>query len=90
MIPYFNMFCKGFPWIVYVNVLTRGFGGLDFVNNPKRKIVDNNGLKYGLHTKFEVVRNKTGKIKGYELVDIKFCPESGEENPFVRTGYYKK
>ena len=65
-------------------------GGLGFVNNSERKIADKNGLKYGLHTKFEVVRNKTGKIKGYELVDIKFCPESGEENPFVRTGYYKK
>ena len=64
-------------------------GGLNFVKNKKKKIIDKNGLEYGLHTKFEVVRNKNGKIKGYDLVDIRFCPETGEESPFVKLGYHK-
>ena len=44
---------------------------------------------YGLHTKFEVIRSKTGKIKEYRLLDLKFCPTEGPNNPFVRTGYIK-
>lgn len=44
---------------------------------------------YGLHTKYEVIRTKTGKIKEYRLVDLKFCPTEGPNNPFVRTGYIK-
>ncbi len=65
-------------------------GGLNFVNNSGRKIKDERGVEYGLHTKFEVVRDKHGEVKDYELIDIKFCPETGSENPFVRTGYYEK
>ena len=64
------------------------FLGLSFVKDPKKQIVCSDGLTYGLHTKFEVVRSKTGKIKAYELVDIKFCPETGKENPFVKLGYH--
>ena len=63
-------------------------GGLNYVRKPELQIKDQDEMVYGLHTKFEVVRNKNGKIKGYELVDIKFCPETGSENPFIRTGYY--
>ena len=64
-------------------------GGLNFVTDPKKKIKDSNGVEYGLHTKFEVRRSKTGKIKSYELVDIKFCPETGKDNPFVKLGYHQ-
>ena len=64
-------------------------GGLHFVTNPEKKIKDSKGVEYGLHTKFEVRRSKTGKIKSYELVDIKFCPETGKENPFVKLGYHQ-
>ncbi len=44
---------------------------------------------YGLHTKFEVIRSRTGKIKEYRLLDLKFCPTEGPNNPFVRAGYIK-
>ena len=63
-------------------------GGLKFVNDKNRRIVDENGMEYALHTKFEVLRGKkSGKVKGFKLVDAKFCPQKGAENPFVRTGY---
>lgn len=63
-------------------------GGLNFVNTKDKRIVDENGMEYALHTKFEVVRGKkSGKVSGYRLVDVKFCPQKGPENPFVRTGY---
>lgn len=61
-------------------------GGLEFVNDKNKKLYDNSGIEYGLHTKFQTIRSKTGKIKGYELVDVRFCPEKGPNNPFVRTG----
>ena len=81
---------KGMPSSAEYRSAVRDYvlGGLNFVKNPKRKIIDRTGMEYGLHTKFEVVRNKNGEIKGYELVDIKFCPERGKENPFVKLGYY--
>ena len=63
-------------------------GGWTFVNDKKKGIYDKNGVEYSLHTKFETVRNKkTGEIKGYNLVGIKFCPQEGPENPFVKAGY---
>lgn len=64
-------------------------GGLRFVNDKNKKLYDSFGIEYGLHTKFQTIRSKTGKIKGYELVDIRFCPEKGEKNPFVRIGLTK-
>ncbi len=70
-------------------VIDYSLGGQKFVNNKNKKLYDNNGLEYGLHTKFQTIRSKTGKIKGYQLVDVKFCPEKGPKNPFVRTGIVK-
>lgn len=64
--------------------------GISFVKKLASKFKLGSKTRYGLHTKFEVIRTKTGKIKEYRLVDLKFCPEEGEANPFVRTGYIKK
>lgn len=64
-------------------------GGWALVNDKNKKIYNSEGVEQELHTKFEVVRNKKGKITGYNLVGIKFCPVKGEENPFVRMGYTK-
>lgn len=61
--------------------------GQDFINSTNKKLYDADGIEYGLHTKFEIIRTKTGKIKEYKLVNMKFCPESGERNPFERLGY---
>lgn len=58
--------------------------GLKFVNNPKKRITGNDGNTYVLHTKFEVIRNKNGKIKGYNFVDARFLPEKGPNNPIER------
>lgn len=63
--------------------------GISFVKKLASGFKPIDKTRYGLHTKFEVVRTKTGKIKEYRLVDLKFCPEEGSENPFVRTGYVK-
>ena len=62
--------------------------GLVWVKNIAKSFRDSNNTQYGLHTKFEVVRNKSGKIKDFKLVDIKFCPENGAKNPFTKVGYY--
>lgn len=61
--------------------------GLSFVKKLAPKFKPNSKIPHGLHTKFEVVRTKTGRIKEFRLLDIKFCPQEGPKSPFVRTGY---
>ena len=58
--------------------------GLDYVNNPQTRIKDSKGMTYVLHTKFEIIRNKLGKIKDYKYIDARFLPEFGPESPFER------
>lgn len=55
--------------------------GLDFVRDGSRQIKDENGVRYILHTKFEVVRNKLGKFKDYRFLDARFLPVKGPGNP---------
>lgn len=57
------------------------FGGVGFVKEKSRQIRDEGGIKYILHTKFEILRNKFGKIKDYRFIDARFLPESGSKNP---------
>ncbi|MCM1003542.1 MAG: hypothetical protein NC408_04295 [Candidatus Gastranaerophilales bacterium] len=64
--------------------------GINFVKKLASHFKLGGKTRYGLHTKFEVIRTKTGRIKEYRLIDLKFCPEEGAGNPFVRTGYLKK
>ena len=52
-------------------------GGLRFVKSSSKQIKDKKGRAYILHTKFEIVRNKTGKIKDYRFVDARFLPVKG-------------
>jgi len=61
--------------------------GLNFVQNNSRQIKDNKGMPYALHTKFEIVRGKNGNIRDYRLVDARFLPAKGENNPIEK---YKK
>ena len=58
--------------------------GLDFVNNSNLRIKDKNSLTYVLHTKFEIIRNKLGKVKGFRFIDARFLPEKGPECPFEK------
>ena len=60
--------------------------GLEFVKNSAKQIKDENGISYILHTKFEIIRNKLGKIKDYKLLDVRFLPASGKKNPLERLG----
>lgn len=47
-------------------------------------------MTYVLHTKFEILRNKLGKIKDFIFIDARFLPEKGPESPFERLkGYIK-
>lgn len=48
--------------------------GLRFVKDFSKQIKDKNNIPYVLHTKFEIVRNKLGKIKDYRFVDARFLP----------------
>ena len=63
--------------------------GLNFVKNKSREFCDENGVPHELHTKFRVIRTKTGKIKNFELVGMKFLPNKGPENPFEKIGMTK-
>ena len=58
--------------------------GLDYVNDYRNSIKDDKGMRYILHTKFEIVRNKLGKIKDYRLVDARFLPAQGKGNPLEK------
>lgn len=49
--------------------------GLKFVKNFSKQIKDKNNIPYVLHTKFEILRNRLGKIKDYRFVDARFLPE---------------
>ena len=62
------------------------YDGFAFVKADKRQIKDKKGLKYILHTKFEIVRNKIGEIKDYRFVDARFLPASGPRNPLNKLG----
>ena len=64
--------------------------GLNFVKTRALKYSDKDGMCYGMHTKFEIIRNKKGEIKDFEFKGLAFCPESGEKNPFVRLGFVKQ
>lgn len=59
-------------------------GGLSYVNNYKRRIVDNKGRRQVLHTKFQITRNEEGEIIGYRYIDARFLPEFGPESPFEK------
>ncbi|MCM1074016.1 MAG: hypothetical protein NC334_09440, partial [Bacteroides sp.] len=61
--------------------------GMNFVKKLVSNFKDENNTHYALHTKFEVIRSKTGKIKEYRLEDVRFCPSDGPNNPLVKTGY---
>ena len=59
--------------------------GLHYVNQPELRIKDTNtGMTYVLHTKFQIIRNKLGKIKDFKFLDAKFLPEYGPESPFEK------
>ncbi len=64
--------------------------GKGFALSKERRLYDSDGLPYSLHVKAETVRSKTGKLKGYKFIDAKFCPDSGEHNPFVKLGYIQE
>jgi len=57
---------------------------MKFVNDTNTRIKDSKGMTYVLHTKFEIIRNKLGKIKDFKFVDARFLPEKGPESPFER------
>lgn len=58
--------------------------GLAYVKNDAKQIKDENGIPQILHTKFEVVRNKLGKVTDFKLLDIRFLPAKGDKNPLER------
>ena len=52
--------------------------GLKFVQNNSKQIQDKIGMMYILHTKFEIIRNRMGKIKDYKFVEARFLPARGQ------------
>lgn len=58
--------------------------GLEYVKKDSKQIKDGNGIPQILHTKFEIVRNRLGKITDFKLLDIRFLPAKGNKNPLER------
>ena len=58
--------------------------GLDFATAKSRKIYNTDGTPCSIHTKFQITRNKNGKIKDFEFIDARFLPDQGPQNPFER------
>ena len=64
--------------------------GLNFIKHRSGQFRLKNNEPHELHVKMEAQRSKSGKIKGYNIVDMKFCPREGAENPFEITGWFKQ
>ena len=62
-------------------------GGRNFVRNGAMNFCDNNKVPYALHTKFEILRARTGRVKGFLLKDVRFLPIKGADNPLKKLGY---
>lgn len=60
--------------------------GVNYVKKRSKQSLLRKGVPQELHIKAETIRNRTGKIKGYNIVDMKYFPTTGEKNPFVITG----
>ena len=58
--------------------------GLEFVMDPAKAIKDEASIPYTLHTKFQIIRNKTGKIVDYRFQDARFLPSVGSNNPLEK------
>ena len=64
--------------------------GFHFVKSRSKQFrQDVHGIPKELHVKMETIRTKTGKIKGYNIIDFGFFPVEGEKNPFVMTEWLK-
>lgn len=64
--------------------------GLRFVKSHSDKYCLRGGEPAELHVKLETMRNKAGKVKGYNIVDMRFFPKNGPENPFMLTEWAKR
>ena len=64
--------------------------GLEYVKKRSDEYKTSSGNPEELHVKLETVRNKTGKIKGYNIIDMRFFPKTGPENPFMLTEWAKR
>lgn len=83
---------NGKPKSAELSMVSRNYTvkGLDFVKRRTQMFHDKDGNLYGLHTKFEIVRNKKGEVKDFEFRGVSFRPIKGDENPLVQLGYIKE
>lgn len=63
--------------------------GFNFIKNRKKLFKLSSGEPAELHVKLETVRAKTGNLKGYNVVNMKYFPQDGLENPFVLSEWIK-
>ena len=63
--------------------------GFNYIKSKAPFFKNKNGEQLCLHTIFEPIRSRNGRIKDYKLVDMKYLPINGNENPLIRGGYIK-
>lgn len=64
--------------------------GLDFSKKRAKDFKPKNNEPYELHVELERQRSSTGKPIGYRILDMKFCPREGAQNPFEITNWFKR
>lgn len=62
--------------------------GLEFSKKRAKDFKPKNNEPYELHVEVERQRSKTGKPIGYRILDMKFCPREGAQNPFEITNWF--
>lgn len=65
------------------------YEGFDFIRK-KTKEFCKKGEPMELHVKMATVRSKTGKLQGYNIVNMELFPKNGPNNPFVFTEWIHK
>lgn len=63
--------------------------GFDYILKRTKDFCRENELNE-LHVKMERIRSKTGKEKGYNIVNMRFFPKTGPENPFALINWINK
>lgn len=64
--------------------------GAKFVERKAKEFKKFNGEPAELHVKLEAVRNSAGKIINHNVVDMRFFPKEGPNNPFMLTQWAQK
>lgn len=82
----------GTPYSAEANIAINNYlnQGVKLIYNKASRIKGNDNRNCALNTKFEIIRDRNGKIKDYKLKDVRFMPETGKDSPIEKYTSLKK